>query len=131
MREKMTRVVLWMTALALVVSGALSVLFSRQQEISAARESLTDMLAILDAQRQITDVEELIQQFSIAAPDRRLTLVAPDGTVLADTVVEAPENHADRTSLFYQKRYSNNQNLSTHITRSRKSCPGISRRNNS
>lgn len=96
MREKITRVVLWMTALALVVSGALSVVFARQQEISAARESLTDMLAILDAQRQITDADSLAKQFSIVAPDRRLTLIATDGTVLADTMMTELENHGDR-----------------------------------
>jgi len=96
MRKKMTRVVLWMTALALVLSGVLSVFFARQQEISAARRSLTDMLAILDAQRQITDVDGLAKQFAIAAPDRRLTLIAPDGTVLADTIKAGLESHADR-----------------------------------
>lgn len=96
MGKKLSRAVLLITAFALLVSGMLSVLFFRQREISAARESLTETLAILDAQRQITDAEELARQFSVATSGRRLTLIAPDGSILADTVVEVEENHTDR-----------------------------------
>lgn len=38
----------------------------------------------------------LLKQFSQAAPDKRLTLIAPDGTVLGDTEKDIYEDHSDR-----------------------------------
>ena len=96
MTKKLSRAVLVITAMALLLSGVLSVVFFRQRELSAARNSLTDTLAILNAQRQETDVEELIRQFSDAAPSLRLTFISPEGEVLADTDSNTDANHADR-----------------------------------
>ncbi len=96
MGKKLSRAVLFITAFALLLSGVLSVAFFRQREISAARASLTETLAILDAQHADTDAQELARQFTIAAPGRRLTLIAADGSVLVDTAAEVAENHADR-----------------------------------
>ena len=96
MGKKLSRAVLFITAFALLLSGVLSVAFFRQRELSAARASLTETLVILDAQHTETDAQELARQFTIAAPGRRLTLIAPDGSVLVDTAAEVAENHADR-----------------------------------
>ena len=96
MSKKLSRAVLLITAVALLLSGALSVIFFRQRELSAARNSLTDTLAILNIQRQETDVAELTRQFSAVAPSLRLTFISPEGAVLADTDSNTGENHAGR-----------------------------------
>ncbi len=99
MKKQLTRATLMITALALLLSGVLSILFFRQREIAAAHRGLDETLAILDAQRMVTDPADLERQFAIAAPERRLTLIAPDGTVLADTVTDTEENHATRAEV--------------------------------
>lgn len=96
MTQKLSRAVLFITAMALLLSGTLSVVFFRQRELSEARSSLTDTLAILNAQRQETDVEELTRQVSAAVPSLRLTFISPEGEMLADTASNTDANHADR-----------------------------------
>lgn len=99
MSKTLSRAVLLITAMALLFSGALSTVFFRQRELSAARSSLSGTLAILNAQRQETDVEELTRQFSAAAPGLRLTFISPEGEVLADTDSNTEESHADRSEV--------------------------------
>lgn len=99
MKKQLTRATLLITALALLLSGMLAVVFFRQREIAAAHRGLDDTLAILDAQRMDTDAHELVRQFSAAAPDRRLTLISPEGEVLADSVADTDENHATRAEV--------------------------------
>ncbi len=96
MGKKLSRAVLFITAFALLLSGVLSVVFFRQREIAAARASLNDTLAILDAQHMDTDAQDLARQFAFATPGRRLTLIDANGSVLVDTAAEVAENHADR-----------------------------------
>ena len=96
MSKKLSRAVLLITAMALLISGALSVVFTRHREMESARDSLSNTLAILNAQRQETDVEELVRQISAAVPELRLTFISPQGEVLSDTDANTDENHADR-----------------------------------
>lgn len=96
MKKQLSRAVILITAAALLFSGILSVIFFRQREIAVVRNSLTETLAILDAQRRDTDAQALAEQFSMAVPGRRLTLISPEGSVLADTETDTEENHAGR-----------------------------------
>lgn len=83
---------------ALLVSGAAGIWVLREREMSAARQSLHELLILMDAQSAITDPEGLTDQFNQAAPEKRLTIIDTDGTVVADTEADpaAMENHAGR-----------------------------------
>ena len=50
----------------------------------------------MDAQSYYTDAAAWSAQFAVAAPDKRLTIIAPDGSVLSDTWGEVTASHADR-----------------------------------
>ena len=52
---------------------------------------------LMDAQSAITDPDGLAQQFHAAAPDKRLTIIDTDGTVLADTEAN-PQTLEDHNS---------------------------------
>lgn len=99
MKKQLSRTVLLITTGALIFSVILSAVLFRQREVQAARSGLKSELALLDTQRQITDAEVLMKQFESSVPDQRLTLIASDGTVLADTVDSVTENHADRPEI--------------------------------
>ena len=83
---------------ALLISNVVGILMFRSREMDAARETLQELLTLMDAQSAITEPEELLRQFSQAAPDKRLTIIDTDGTVLADSEadVSAMEDHEDR-----------------------------------
>ena len=70
----------------------------RSREMDAARSTLQELLELMDAQSAITEPEALMEQFHAAAPDKRLTIIDTDGTVLADTGADAStlEDHNDR-----------------------------------
>ncbi len=84
-----------------MVSSVMSVWVVHQREMAAARQNLRELLILMDAQSAITDPQGVAAQFAQAAPDKRLTIVDVDGTVLADTEVNpaAMENHADRSEV--------------------------------
>ncbi|MTR31876.1 HAMP domain-containing protein [Pseudoflavonifractor sp. BIOML-A14] len=86
---------------ALLVSSAAGVWVFHQREMAAARQNLEELLILMDAQSAITDPEGIIEQFVQAAPEKRLTIIDVDGTVLADTEADpaAMENHADRSEV--------------------------------
>ncbi len=95
MKKRFTVGTMLIVALALVVSNLLGAagLYLRQAE--SARQSLRELLTLTDAQAEVTDPAKALSAFQAAAPDKRLTLIAPDGAVLADTG-GATANHADR-----------------------------------
>ncbi|MCI2105561.1 MAG: ATP-binding protein [Intestinimonas sp.] len=96
MKKRLTLAVFFIAALGIAISSLFGVWTYRCQEISAARQTLIELLNLLDAQSNYTGPEALVSQFSAAVPDKRLTIIAPDGTVLADTLGEVTKNHADR-----------------------------------
>ena len=95
MRKKLTASIFLIAALAVIISSVVGIWAFRRRELSAARQTLTELLALMDAEGEETDTGALLAQFSKAAPDKRLTVVAADGTVLGDTA-GAGDDHSDR-----------------------------------
>ncbi len=96
MKRKLTIYIFLIAALSVIISSAVGVWFFHQREVADARQTLTELLALMDAEGGSTDVAGLLEQFAQAAPDKRLTLIAADGTVLGDTEEDVYEDHSDR-----------------------------------
>ena len=96
MKKRLTTYFFLIAALGIALSSAFGVWAYRDREISAARQTLVELLDLMDAQNYYTDPDAWAAQLQEAAPDKRLTIIAPDGTVLSDTFGEVTENHADR-----------------------------------
>lgn len=103
MKKKLTISIFLIAALSVVISAAVGIWAFRQREIDTARANLTELLALMDAQNYETWTEELLDQFSKAAPEKRLTILSPDGVVLGDTDKESRENHATRPEVVEAK----------------------------
>ena len=98
MKKRIIGATLFTVVCALLISNVVGVLMFRSREMDAARNTLQELLVIMDAQSAITEPEELARQFVQAAPDKRLTIIDTDGTVLADTEADASslEDHENR-----------------------------------
>ena len=96
LKRKLTLSIFLIAAVAVAVSTAVGVAVFRKQELEAAKQSLCQVLALMEAQGGDTQVERLLRQFDSAAPSLRLTFIAPDGTVLGDTDADIGEDHSDR-----------------------------------
>ena len=96
MKRRLTTYFFLIAALGIALSSAFGVWAYRDREISAARKTLVELLDLMDAQNYYTDPDAWARQLQQAAPDKRLTIIAPDGTVLSDTYGQVTENHADR-----------------------------------
>ena len=96
MKRRLTTYFFLIAALGIALSSLFGVWAYRDREISAARQTLVELLDLMDAQNYYTDPDAWARQLQEAAPDKRLTIIAPDGTVLSDTYGEVTENHADR-----------------------------------
>ena len=96
MKKRLTTYFFLIAALGIALSSLFGVWAYRERELSAARQTLVELLDLIDAQDYYTDSEAWTSQLRQAAPDKRLTIIAPDGTVLSDTYGEVTENHADR-----------------------------------
>ena len=95
MKKRLTATTFLIVLAALLVSNAMGVWFLFNQERQDARESLHELLSLIDYQDM--DASQTALQFQQAAPDKRLTLIAADGSVLADTQAQGQlENHATR-----------------------------------
>ena len=86
---------------ALFVSNFISVWMMRKNELASTYEELRAILILLDAQSAVTDAEALAEQFMLATPENRLTIISPDGTVLCDTNIDPSDlgDHADRPEI--------------------------------
>ena len=84
MKKRIIGATLITVVCALLISNLVGVLLFRSREMDAARNTLQELLVLMDAQSAITDPDGLAQQFHAAAPDKRLTIIDTDGTVLAD-----------------------------------------------
>lgn len=98
MKKRLTATTLLVVLVSLLISNLLGAGLMHSQEITAAEESLRELLILMDSQSQITDAQGAAEQFQQAAPDKRLTIITPDGQVLVDTGYDAAEleNHASR-----------------------------------
>ena len=85
MKKRIIGATLLTVVCALLISNLVGVLMFRSREVEAARENLRELLILMDAQSAITDPEGVVAQFLQAAPEKRLTIIDTDGTVLADT----------------------------------------------
>ncbi len=101
LKRRLTAAIFLIAAVSLLLSGAVGMFTFREQEIQAARESLADLLALMDAQSQETDPDALLEQFSQAVSGKRFTAIAADGTVVADTAADPDslEDHTDRPEI--------------------------------
>ena len=89
MKKRIIGVTLLTVVCALLLSNLVGVLIFCSREMDAARDTLQELLVLMDAQSAITEPEALAEQFHAAAPDKRLTIIDTDGTVLADTDADA------------------------------------------
>ena len=97
MKKRIIGATLITVGCALLISNLVGVLLLRSRERDAARNTLQELLVLMDAQSAITDPDGLAQQFHAAAPDKRLTIIDTDGTVLADTEAN-PQTLEDHNS---------------------------------
>ena len=98
MKKRIIGATLLTVVFALLISNVVSILMFRDREMAAARNTLQELLVLMDAQSAITEPEALAEQFHAAAPDKRLTIIDTDGTVLADTDADTStlEDHNNR-----------------------------------
>lgn len=96
MKKQLTTYFFLIAALGIALSSAFGVWSYRQREVASARQTLSELLDLMDAQAYDTDAKGWAEQLRVAAPDKRLTIIAPDGTVLSDTYGAVEENHANR-----------------------------------
>lgn len=96
MKKRLTLAVFFIAALGIAISSLFGAWSYRGQELASARQTLDELLNLLDAQSASAAPKALAAQFAAAVPDKRLTIIAPDGTVLADTLGDVSQNHSDR-----------------------------------
>ena len=106
MKKRIIGATLLTVVFALLISNVVGVLMFRSREMDAARSTLQELLELMDAQSVITEPEALMEQFHAAAPDKRLTIIDTDGTVLADTDADASqlEDHNSRPEVIDAER---------------------------
>ena len=85
MKKRFVAGTMLIVVLALLISTVAGAFSLSARQNAAARQSLRDLLRLMDAQDSVSDVEGLTKAFRTAMPDNRLTILSPDGTVLADT----------------------------------------------
>ena len=97
MKKRIIGATLLTVVCALLLSNLVGVLIFRSREMDAARDTLQELLVLMDAQSAITDPEGVTEQFTQAAPEKRLTIIDVDGSVVADTQADPStmENHSD------------------------------------
>ena len=98
MKKRIIGATLLTVVFALLISNVVGILMFRSREMDAARSTLQELLVLMDAQSAVTEPEPLAEQFHAAAPDKRLTIIDADGTVLTDTDADASqlEDHNSR-----------------------------------
>ena len=98
MKKRIIGATLLTVVCALLISNIVGIVLFRNREMDAARSTLQELLILMDAQSAVTDPAGLADQFDAAAPEKRLTIIDTDGTVLADTEADAGslEDHGDR-----------------------------------
>lgn len=96
MKRKLTIYIFLIAAAAVIVSTVVGIAVFRARELDSVRQSLYQLLSLMDAEKGGTDVDSLLAQFDNSVPELRLTFIAQDGTVLGDTDAETEADHSDR-----------------------------------
>lgn len=96
MKKRFTTHTMVIVVLALLISTIAGALSLSVRQFDSARRGLRELLDLMDAQGEVTQPEHLTETFRAAMPEKRLTIVAPDGTVLADTDSDTTEDHQGR-----------------------------------
>ncbi len=96
MKKRFVAGTMLIVVLALLISTVAGAFSLSARQNAAARQSLRDLLRLMDAQDSVSDVEGLTKAFRTAMPDNRLTILSPGGTVLADTGSDTTEDHHSR-----------------------------------
>lgn len=99
MKRHFTAAAMGIVVLALVISAVGGGFGLYLRQVETEREDLRELLNLVDAQGEVTDAAQAADLFRAAAPEKRLTVIAADGTVLADTGGDVTENHADRPEI--------------------------------
>lgn len=101
MKRRLIGATLLTVLAALLVSVSMGIWVFHQREMDDARQNLRELLTLVSLGSPESDPQSVAAQFAQAAPDKRLTLIAADGTVLADTVADAAamENHLNRAEV--------------------------------
>ena len=71
-KKRIIGATLFTVVCALLISNVVGVLMFRSREMDAARNTLQELPTLMDAQSAITEPEELLRQFSQAAPDKQI-----------------------------------------------------------
>ena len=85
MKKRLMGSTLIIVLVSLLISNAAGVWFLFNQQREDARQNLRELLILMDSQSQTTDAQGAAEQFRQAAPDKRLTIITPEGEVLVDT----------------------------------------------
>jgi len=99
MKKRAVTGTMLIVVLSLLLSAAAGAVSLYLRQVDTARQSLRELLEMTDALSEGAGAGEVSAAFRAAAPDKRLTLVAADGTVLADTQGETTEDHAGRPEI--------------------------------
>lgn len=105
MKKRLMGSTLIIVLVSLLISNAAGVWFLFNQQREDARQNLRELLILMDSQSQTTDAQGAAEQFRQAAPDKRLTIITPEGEVLVDTKAEGEQlgGHADRPEVITAK----------------------------
>ena len=105
MKKRLMGFTLIIVLVSLLISNAAGVWFLFNQQREDARQNLRELLILMDSQSQTTDAQGAAEQFRQAAPDKRLTIITPEGEVLVDTKAEGEQmgGHADRPEVITAK----------------------------
>ncbi len=105
MKKRISVSIILLALLAMGLSGLLDILFFRNMQIVQTKERLSEILSVIAADPTPIGVEglpELVEIFEGALNEKvRVTFVARDGSVLADSEARSGEmaNHADRPEI--------------------------------
>ncbi len=101
MKRRLIGATLLTVLAALLVSVSMGIWVFHGREMDDARQNLKELLTLVSLQTPASAPQDMAGQFALAAPDKRLTIIAADGTVLADTDANAAdmENHLDRAEV--------------------------------
>ncbi len=101
MKRRLIGATLLTVLAALLVSVFIGSWVFHRREMDDARQNLKELLILVSQQNPVAGPQAVTVQFAQAAPNKRLTLIAPDGVVLADTGADpsSMENHLNRAEV--------------------------------
>ena len=99
MKRRFVTGTMLIVVLALLISTVTGAFNLSVRQTEGARQSLRQLLSLMDAQTDVTQADTLAESFSSAMPNSRLTIVDPNGRVLKDTDSDTTEDHRNRPEI--------------------------------